>query len=81
MNDELFIKIYSLSCWCFKKKKQEVRLAKNGAASRGNTQPFSEYLSFRRQFILILRFVYMLNSGEPKSTTLYMLLSMNMMSS
>ena len=44
------------------------------AISRANTQPSSKYNSVRAQIILIL------SNGGSKSTTSYLLLSMNMVS-
>ena len=53
---------------------------KDRAASRANTQHSSKYFSVQMRIIIILCFVYMLQYGESKSTTSYVLLSMNMMS-
>ena len=58
----------------FTKKKEKDR-----AASRANTQPFTEYISFHMRIIFILCCVYMLSCRESKSTT-NLFLSMNMMS-
>ena len=58
---ESFIKIYNLSCCCIynnernkthNQKKKKKKKKKNRAASRVNTQPFSEYFSVRMRFIL-----------------------------
>ena len=44
---------------------------KDRAASRANTQPFSEYFSVHTPFMLILCIVFMLSHGKSKLTTPY----------